>query len=102
MTTYQQYIASGDIVVQGTASGRRLLVCPNSACQAEQWSVAADSRQRDLWSVESDEFGAWTIAADEPLCPRCAATLGVAYAHAADAGPFVAFIDAIGREQKKV
>ena len=50
--------------------------CPNDACTTDFWLVEQSPRIRELWYVV-DRFGggSFTIAATDPVCPRCGTTL---------------------------
>jgi len=50
--------------------------CPNHYCTVEVWLVQQCATARELWLVV-DGFGStpYTIAAVDPVCPRCGTTL---------------------------
>jgi hypothetical protein len=50
--------------------------CPNEGCSIDFWLAQPSSDGRDLWRLV-DRFGsgAFTIAAVDPVCPRCGTTL---------------------------
>ena len=51
--------------------------CANQACTAEAWMVRRDSAVSDIWWVATHvDDRPFTVAATEPLCPRCGTTLG--------------------------
>ena len=50
--------------------------CPNQDCAVDSWLVQQISGHHELWELHyrfSD--GAFTIAATDPVCPRCGSTL---------------------------
>ena len=50
--------------------------CPNQHCPIEAWMVEKRAPQRELWLVIDRFSGAtYTIAATDPVCPRCGTTL---------------------------
>jgi hypothetical protein len=50
--------------------------CANQACTVEAWMVRRDSAVSDLWWVAAHvDDQPFTVAATEPLCPRCGTTL---------------------------
>jgi len=50
--------------------------CPNQACADWDWMVLSDPTNCELWWVaaHADE-SPFTIAATDPICPHCGATL---------------------------
>src|SRR5215475_9506248 len=50
--------------------------CPNQDCAVDSWLVQQISGHHELWELH-DRFsdGAFTIAATDPVCPRCGSTL---------------------------
>lgn len=50
-------------------------VCPQSWCGNGTWLVQRDPHMQDVWHVAHATGGSWTVAASEPVCPRCGATL---------------------------
>ena len=50
--------------------------CPNRACADWAWMVLSDPTMREVWwvSAHADERP-FTIAATDPICPRCGTTL---------------------------
>ena len=50
--------------------------CPNQDCAVDSWLVQQISGHHELWELH-DRFsdGAFTIAASDPVCPRCGSTL---------------------------
>jgi hypothetical protein len=50
--------------------------CPNQRCFVEFWMVQQASHNRELWLM-TDRFGggSFTVAAEDPVCPRCGETL---------------------------
>jgi len=50
--------------------------CPTQDCTTDFWLVRHVAPQLELWHVV-DRFGggSFTIAATDPVCPRCGATL---------------------------
>jgi hypothetical protein len=70
------------------ASGRRLIgcrsidmeweqwFCPERSCATEAWLVRQERGHTELWSLMCRLTGAsFTIAAVDPVCPRCGTTL---------------------------
>ena len=53
--------------------------CPDPACAVDFWLAQQAEGYRDLWRLV-DRFGggAFTIAAVDPVCPRCGSTLCLA------------------------
>jgi hypothetical protein len=50
--------------------------CTNQACTAEAWMVRRDATVSDNWWVAAHvDDRPFTVAAAEPLCPRCGMTL---------------------------
>jgi hypothetical protein len=50
--------------------------CPDRWCATCAWLVQRDAQRPGLWQItEAIGGGAWTIAATEPVCPRCGTTL---------------------------
>jgi ribosomal protein S27AE len=51
-------------------------VCPERWCARGAWLVQRDARLQDVWQVTHEtDGGAWTVAATDPVCPRCGTTL---------------------------
>ena len=51
-------------------------VCPERWCGSGAWLVLRDARMQDLWQVTQPvDGGTCTVAATDPVCPRCGATL---------------------------
>jgi hypothetical protein len=50
--------------------------CPNQDCAVDFWLAQQSSEHHELWQLR-DRFGdgAFTIAAADPVCPRCGSTL---------------------------
>jgi hypothetical protein len=50
--------------------------CPNQGCVVDFWLAQQSPNKDALWHL-SDRFGdgAFTIAAVDPICPRCGSTL---------------------------
>lgn len=47
-------------------------VCPELWCGSGAWLVQRDARLQDVWQLtHATDGGAWTVAADAPVCPRC-------------------------------
>jgi hypothetical protein len=53
--------------------------CPDPACAVDFWLAQQAEGYRDLWRLV-DRFGggSFTIAAVDPVCPRCGTTLCLA------------------------
>jgi hypothetical protein len=52
--------------------------CPDSLCTTEIWMVRRNLVARDLWQVAAHVDGPiFSIAATDPVCPRCGTTLRV-------------------------
>jgi hypothetical protein len=52
------------------------LVCPERSCGTGTLLVQRDARLPDVWHLtHATEGGAWTVAATDPVCPRCGMTL---------------------------
>jgi ribosomal protein S27AE len=50
--------------------------CPARWCASGAWLVQRDAHLPHLWQItEAVGGGAWTVAATEPVCPRCGTTL---------------------------
>ena len=52
--------------------------CPSAdyLCGSGLWSIQRDAMLPDLWQVTNTTDGStWTVAASEPVCPRCGMTL---------------------------
>jgi len=50
--------------------------CADQACTAEAWMVRRDPAASDVWWVAAHvDDRPFTVAATEPLCPRCGTTL---------------------------
>src|SRR5262245_23714484 len=50
--------------------------CTNQTCAAEAWMVRRDSAVSGIWWVAAHvDDRPFTVAAREPLCPRCGSTL---------------------------
>jgi hypothetical protein len=51
-------------------------VCPERWCARSVWLVQRDARLSDVWQMtHATDGGAWTVAATDPICPRCGTTL---------------------------
>ena len=50
--------------------------CPNDACKIDFWMARQYPYNPELWSL-IDRFGGgtFTVAAVDPVCPRCGTTL---------------------------
>lgn len=71
----------------------RRLLCPSASCSAEAWYIEDDPRRPETWLITAELGGSpWVIAADEPICPYCAATLGERHEAELDIGPFSHFV----------
>ena len=58
--------------------------CPEPSCATEAWLVQQARYNAEVWTLECRLTGAtYTVAASEPVCPRCGATLcaTVEYTH---------------------
>jgi len=54
------------------------LACPEIWCSSGAWLVQRDAHRQDLWQVTHPaDGGTWTVAATDPVCPRCGATLAL-------------------------
>jgi hypothetical protein len=50
--------------------------CSDRACSAEAWIVWRDSAASEVWLVAAHmNDRPFTVAATEPVCPRCGTTL---------------------------
>ena len=50
--------------------------CPNQACAVGEWMVRRDPATPDIWWVAEHEHDRpFTVAASDPVCPRCGLTL---------------------------
>jgi len=50
--------------------------CANEGCSADAWMVRRDSAASEIWRVAAHvDDRPFTVAASEPLCPRCGTTL---------------------------
>ena len=50
--------------------------CPNASCASDLWMVQPSSEIAELWQlVDSIAGGTFTVAAVEPVCPRCGTPL---------------------------
>lgn len=50
--------------------------CPNQACAVREWMVQCHPATRDIWWVAEHEHDRpITVAASDPVCPRCGLTL---------------------------
>lgn len=50
--------------------------CPERWCGSGAWLVERAAQMPDVWQVtHATDGGAWTVAATEPICPRCGTTL---------------------------
>ena len=79
--------------------------CPNQFCTVDFWMVRQAADDHELWHV-NDRFGggAFTIAAVDPVCPRCGTTLCLTLAiaqqvggHVLEAGPVLEFVRSLPR-----
>ena len=75
--------------------------CPERTCATEAWMVRQARSNAEVWSLECRLTGAsFTVAATDPVCPRCGATLcaTVEYTHdqrgsaILEAGPMLDFV----------
>lgn len=77
----------------GGEAGPRRLVCPSIGCSADGWYIEREPSCPDTWQIRAEEGGTcWTIAAQAPICPYCASTLGERHEPALDIGPFSHFV----------
>jgi hypothetical protein len=54
----------------------RQYFCPSSYCAAKSWMVQRSADNSELWSVaHTPDERPYSIAAVEPVCPQCGATL---------------------------
>jgi hypothetical protein len=74
--------------------------CPNPTCSVDFWLVRHTADDHELWRL-IDRFGGggFTIAAVDPVCPRCGTTLCLTAALAQrvggnvlEAGPVLEFV----------
>jgi len=74
--------------------------CPNQSCTVDFWMARQAADDCELWHL-SNRFGgrAFTVAAVDPVCPRCGTTLcqTTALAHQVggnvlEAGPLLEFV----------
>ena len=50
--------------------------CPNQACAVGEWMVQRDPATPDIWWVAAHEHDCpFSVAASDPVCPRCGLTL---------------------------
>ena len=50
--------------------------CPNASCASDLWMVQPSSEIAELWQlVDCIAGGTFTVAAVEPVCPRCGTPL---------------------------
>jgi len=50
--------------------------CPNQRCGAESWMVKHSTAAPEIWQVACRFSGSsYTVAAVDPVCPRCGDTL---------------------------
>jgi ribosomal protein S27AE len=50
--------------------------CPNQSCTVDFWMVQHAADDHELWHViDNFDGGAFTVAAVDPVCPRCGTTL---------------------------
>jgi hypothetical protein len=77
------------------------MFCPERSCATEAWMVEQAHFNAEVWSLECRLTGArFTVAASDPVCPRCGATLcaTVEYTHDArgstilEEGPMLDFV----------
>jgi hypothetical protein len=75
--------------------------CPNQDCAGWEWMVQRDPATRDVWWVAADvEETPFMVAATDPVCPSCGATLygmietsgGRAEPAVAETGPVFDFV----------
>jgi len=75
--------------------------CPERYCATEAWLVRQALGNDEIWSLECRLTGAsFTVAASDPVCPRCGATLctTVEFTHdqrgsaVLEAGPMLDFV----------
>ncbi len=51
-------------------------ICPDRSCAAGTWVLEGRDQLRNLWLlVSASGDSAWLLAADEPVCPSCGASL---------------------------
>jgi hypothetical protein len=54
------------------------MFCPERSCATEAWLVRQAPNNNELWLLECRLTGAsFTVAASDPVCPRCGTTLCV-------------------------
>ena len=75
--------------------------CPERTCATEAWLVQQSHQQAEIWSLRCRLTGAaFTVAASDPVCPRCGSTLcaTVEFTHeqrgsvVLEAGPMLDFV----------
>ena len=75
--------------------------CPERTCATEAWWVQQARYNSEVWLLECRLTGAsFTVAATDPICPRCGATLcaTVEYTHdqrgstILEAGPMLDYV----------
>ena len=79
--------------------------CPQRACSAETWIAWRDPAAYEVWLVAAHvDDRPFTVAASEPVCPRCGGTLclPVKLAHCVDdnileAGKLLEFVRSLPR-----
>jgi hypothetical protein len=49
--------------------------CPNQRCSIDGWMAQRSPGNQALWQLADRFGGAFTIAAVQPVCPRCGTTL---------------------------
>ncbi|GAB4436946.1 MAG: hypothetical protein OHK0015_29200 [Chloroflexi bacterium OHK40] len=81
----------------------RELFCTCNWCRAERWVVRADPRSPELWLIcENTSDSPWSIAASEPVCPRCGEPLaahieGIGDPEGVTSNPFITYIRTLRR-----
>ena len=77
------------------------MFCPEHACATEAWLVRQARNNPEVWLLECRLNGAsYTVAATNPVCPRCGSTLcaTVEFTHdqrgsaILEAGPMLDFV----------
>ena len=73
--------------------------CPNQTCNIDFWMVQQAADDHERWHVVDRFGGRFLVAAIDPVCPRCGATLclSVEFARRAggdiiEAGPVFEFV----------